>query len=146
MFTNAPVDIEPLEFEYKYDRTGRKYIVAKRKPMTVQTYIPHNQSTMKMNGNGERTRKFVLKHPASTMIFTIFHTPSGQPEEGKVEQFVRDQSHLPPVDMRLTPKFEWTIDGKDHEFYSYQRYAIPLLKSLWIALKNAGYEEKQNEL
>jgi hypothetical protein len=47
--------------------------------------------------------------------------------------------------MRLTPKFEWTIEGKDYEFYSYQRYTIPLLKRLWIALKNAGYEEKQNE-
>lgn len=120
MFTTDPVDIEPLEFEYKYDRTGRKYIVAKKKnPMNLmkkKTYIlsrtePHS--------------------PISRMVFTISYNDRDEPQCGSVMQ---QCDHGSKGGIVVTD-FVWVIDGVEYEFAANGIYSTPLLRRLWIDMK-----------
>lgn len=116
MSTNAPVDIEPLEFEYKYDRTGRKYIVAKRKPMAYTAANPKTYTLFRKNTGFD-----------STLIFTIFHDDNGKAINGNVAQWVK----FPDREAYIND-FHWTIDGVNVHFVYDAFHSIDTLKKLWI--------------
>ena len=129
-----------MEFEYKYDRTGRKYIVAKRKPMTtIQTYIPH--STTGSHKNYVVTRKNTDAFE-STLIFTILHDDNGKAINGKVVQWMKF-----PDRAAYIQNFHWIIDGVDVHFEYENLHSIDTLKKLWISAttgndgKNIPYAE-----
>ena len=117
VFTNAPADIEPLEFEYKYDRTGRKYIVAKRKPMTYQQTRASKTYTLLRKNSGFD----------STLIFTIYHDDNGKATNGTVCQMVKFGDRDP-----YSTQFQWIIDGVEVRFEPETLHSIDTLKKLWI--------------
>jgi len=124
VFTNAPADIEPLEFEYKYDRTGRKYIVAKRKPMTYQQTRASKTYTLLRKNSGFD----------STLIFTIFHDDNGKTTNGTVCQMVKFGDRDP-----YSTQFQWIIDGVDVRFEPETLYSIDTLKKLWIEASTGNH-------
>lgn len=125
MYTNDPVEI-PMEFEYKFDRTGRKYIVAKRKPMIMQTHIPHNTTSSHKTYTLTRANGPSYGFE-STLIFTIFHDGNGKPINGKVAQMVK----FPDRDAYIHD-FNWIIDAQDINFVHDALHSIDTLKKLWI--------------
>lgn len=70
--------------------------------------------------------------PISRMVFMIAYNDRGEPANGSVYQECINQTD----GFQWKTDFVWNIDGVEYEFQGNGLYPIPLLRRLWIEMKN----------